>query len=67
MTHEFLSDGWIAAANEIREKYSGQSTQVPPKVLMNQVITLNEIGQEFHKPTQPHNQHQPQTALGNPS
>ncbi len=37
--HEFLSDEWIAAAQEIRESYAGKTTAAPPPMKMNVVIT----------------------------
>jgi putative sterol carrier protein len=37
--HAFLSDDWIEAAKAIRDKYADQTSLVPPKMKMNQVIT----------------------------
>jgi putative sterol carrier protein len=39
MTYEFLSEEWMAAAKEIREKYAGQTGKVTTSIRMNQVIT----------------------------
>jgi hypothetical protein len=37
--HPFLSEPWMAAAREIREKYADQATKVTTSIRMNQVIT----------------------------
>ena len=37
--HPFLSDEWIAAAKQIREKYEGRAPKVPVPLRMNQVVT----------------------------
>ncbi len=39
MSHQFLSDEWMAAAAAIREKYADQATKVTSSIRMNQVIT----------------------------
>jgi SCP-2 sterol transfer family protein len=39
MSHPFLSDEWMAEARAIREKYSGQTSQVAQSVKINQVVT----------------------------
>jgi hypothetical protein len=38
MTHLFLSDEWMAAAHEIREKYADQVPPVTTVIKINQVI-----------------------------
>ncbi len=44
MTHMFLSDGWIDAAREIRERYEDQLPQVTQSIRINQVITEVPFG-----------------------
>jgi len=39
MTHLFLSEEWMAAAHEIREKYADQVPPVTTVIRINQVIT----------------------------
>ena len=39
MSHQFLSEEWMAAAKAIREKYADQATKVTASIRMNQVIT----------------------------
>ncbi|MEK7422773.1 MAG: SCP2 sterol-binding domain-containing protein [Actinomycetota bacterium] len=39
MSHSFLSQPWMDAAREIREKYADQATKVTTSIRMNQVIT----------------------------
>ncbi len=39
MTHPFLSDEWMAAAKEIREKYADQVPAVTAVLRINQVVT----------------------------
>ena len=39
MTHQFLSDGWIAAARDIREKYKDEAPMITVSVKVNQIIT----------------------------
>ncbi|MBA3286665.1 MAG: SCP2 sterol-binding domain-containing protein [Acidimicrobiia bacterium] len=39
MPHPFLSDEWMAAAREIREKYAGQTAKVAQVLKINQVVT----------------------------
>ena len=38
MTHQFLSEEWMAAAHEIREKYADQVPPVTTVIKINQVI-----------------------------
>ena len=37
MPHAFLSDEWMTAAKEIRQKYAGQTTKVTQSLKINQV------------------------------
>ena len=39
MTHQFLSDEWMAAAKEIRAKYEGQTPKIATSLRINQVVT----------------------------
>jgi putative sterol carrier protein len=39
MSHQFLSQHWMDAAREIREKYADQASKVTTSIKMNQVIT----------------------------
>ena len=39
MSHQFLSDEWMAAAKAIRDKYADQAAKVTTSIRMNQVIT----------------------------
>lgn len=39
VTHPFLSDEWIAAAEEIRDRHAGQGVAPPVQVRMNVVVT----------------------------
>jgi len=39
MSHQFLSEGWIAAARGIREKYKDEAPMITVSVKINQVIT----------------------------
>ena len=39
MSHQFLSDEWMAAAAAIRVKYADQAAKVTSSIRMNQVIT----------------------------
>ena len=39
MSHSFMSQPWMDAAREIREKYADQATKVTTSIRMNQVIT----------------------------
>lgn len=39
MSHQFLSEGWIAAARGIREKYKDEAPMITVSVKVNQVIT----------------------------
>ena len=45
MSHQFLSDDWMAAAKAIREKYADQATKVTTSISMNQVITDVPFGE----------------------
>ena len=39
MTYQFLSDEWMSAAREIRQKYADVAAKVATPITMNQVIT----------------------------
>jgi SCP-2 sterol transfer family len=39
MSHQFLSDDWLAAVKEVRDKYADEAPPVPYKIRLNQVIT----------------------------
>lgn len=39
MSHQFLSESWIAAAREIREKYKDEAPMITISIKINQVIT----------------------------
>jgi hypothetical protein len=39
MSHPFLSDEWMAAARDIRNKYEDRATEVTQVIRINQVIT----------------------------
>ena len=39
MTYQFLSDEWMSAAREIRQKYADVAAKVATPIRMNQVIT----------------------------
>jgi len=39
MTHPFLSEEWMTAAKEIRERYAGQVPEVTTSIRINQIIT----------------------------
>jgi putative sterol carrier protein len=43
--HEFLSEEWIVAAEEVREQYAGKATTAPPPMRMNIVITEVPFGE----------------------
>jgi len=45
MPHPFLSDEWMAAAREIREKYAGQTAKVAQVLKINQVVTGVPFGE----------------------
>lgn len=45
MSHPFLSDEWMTAAKEIREKYAGQTTKVTQSLRINQVVTGVPFGE----------------------
>ena len=44
MTHPFLSEEWMAAAHEIRERYADQVPPVTTVIRINQVITDVPVG-----------------------
>jgi len=44
MSHPFLSDEWIAAARDIRAKYSDVSAKVSIPMRINQVVTAVPFG-----------------------
>lgn len=44
MSHQFLSDEWMAAAAAIRAKYADQASKVTTSIRMNQVITEVPFG-----------------------
>ena len=39
MSHPFLSDAWMEAAQEIRARYEGQTPKITSAIKINQVIT----------------------------
>jgi len=39
MSHQFLSEAWIEAAREIREKYKDEAPMITISIKINQVIT----------------------------
>ena len=39
MSHEFLSDEWMAAVKEIRSRYEGEVGKVTMSIRINQVVT----------------------------
>ena len=45
MTHQFLSDEWMAAAKEIRAKYEGQTPKIATSLRINQVVTDVPFGE----------------------
>ena len=45
MSHPFLSDEWMTAAKEIREKYVGQTAKVTQSLRINQVVTGVPFGE----------------------
>lgn len=45
MTHQFLSEGWIAAARGIREKYKDEAPMITVSVKVNQVVTDVPFGE----------------------
>jgi putative sterol carrier protein len=45
MPHPFLSDEWMTAAKEIREKYAGQTTKMTQSLRINQVVTGVPFGE----------------------
>jgi len=45
MSHQFLSDEWMAAAKAIRAKYEGQTPAVTQAIRINQVITDAPFGE----------------------
>ena len=44
MSHPFLSDEWMAAAKDIREKYAGQTSKVTQSLRINQIVTGAPFG-----------------------
>jgi SCP-2 sterol transfer family len=44
MSHQFLSEAWIVAAREIREKYKDEAPMITVTVKVNQVITNVPFG-----------------------
>ncbi len=46
MTHEFLSEEWMLAAREIRERYADEVPEVPATITINLVITDVPFGDE---------------------
>ena len=44
MTHAFLTDEWMAAVREVREKYADQVPEVTTVIRINQVITEVPFG-----------------------
>ena len=44
MTYQFLSDEWMSAAREIRQKYADVAAKVATPIRMNQVITDVHFG-----------------------
>jgi putative sterol carrier protein len=45
MPHPFLSDEWMTAAKEIRQKYAGQTTKVTQSLKINQIVTGVPFGE----------------------
>lgn len=45
MSHPFLSDEWMAAANEVRAKYESQAAPFVQPIRINQVITDAPFGE----------------------
>ena len=45
MSHQFLSESWIAAAREIREKYKDEAPMITISIKINQVITDVPFGE----------------------
>jgi putative sterol carrier protein len=45
MPHPFLSDEWMTAAKEIRERYAGQTGKVTQSLKINQVVTGVPFGE----------------------
>ncbi len=45
VTHQFLSEEWLGAVKEIREKYADQAPPVPYKIKLNQVVTGVPFGE----------------------
>lgn len=39
MSHQFLSEAWVAAAREIREKYKDEAPMISISIKINQVVT----------------------------
>jgi putative sterol carrier protein len=45
VANQFLSEDWMTAVREIREKYADQASPVPYKVKLNQIITDVPFGE----------------------
>ncbi|MBM3730122.1 MAG: SCP2 sterol-binding domain-containing protein [Actinobacteria bacterium] len=45
MTHQFLSEEWMAAAREIREKYKDEAPMITFSIKINQVVTDVPFGE----------------------
>ena len=45
MTHQFLSEEWMAAAREIREKYKDEAPMITFSIKINQVVTNVPFGE----------------------
>jgi putative sterol carrier protein len=49
VSHQFLSDEWMAAAKEIRAKYEGQTGKVSQSIRINLVVTEVPFGDGMTK------------------
>jgi putative sterol carrier protein len=45
MSHQFLSEEWMAAAREIREKYKDEAPMITLSIKINQVVTDVPFGE----------------------
>ena len=45
MSHQFLSEEWMAAAREIREKYKDEALMITLSIKINQVVTDVPFGE----------------------
>jgi len=45
MSHQFLSEEWMAAAREIREKYKDEAPMITFSIKINQVVTDVPFGE----------------------